>query len=154
MPEILEVSARTEAKNDDLFVAEGGGGIDFSFRKATYPHQANPSLLCRVETRTNGPVSFPQVGGADNGGQLARGLDVPGTDKLSDYVHAVHKLPDNDHVSFSFWNSHARNPLPWSLATTPIFRMAMKSRGQLLLLEVILIGEPGLSPPPRFLLLF
>lgn len=43
---------------------------------------------------------FPprQVGGADNGGQLARGLDVPGTDKLPDYVHAVQKLPDTDHV--------------------------------------------------------
>lgn len=42
---------------------------------------------------------FPfKVGGADNGGQLARGLDVPGTDKLADYVHAVQKLPDNDHV--------------------------------------------------------
>lgn len=39
-----------------------------------------------------------QVGGADNGGQLARGLDVPGTDKLPDYVHAVQKLPDIDHV--------------------------------------------------------
>ncbi|CAM9131219.1 unnamed protein product, partial [Ectocarpus sp. 4 AP-2014] len=39
------------------------------------------------------------VGGADNGGQLARGLDVPGTDRLPDYVHAVQKLPDTDHPS-------------------------------------------------------
>ncbi|CAN0404947.1 unnamed protein product, partial [Ectocarpus sp. 12 AP-2014] len=39
------------------------------------------------------------VGGADNGGQLARSLQVPGTDRLPDYVHAVQKLPDTDHPS-------------------------------------------------------
>lgn len=44
------------------------------------------------------PTRLVQVGGVDNGGQLARGLDVPGTDKLPDYVHAVQKLPDTDHV--------------------------------------------------------
>lgn len=48
-----------------------------------------------------------KVGGADNGGQLARGLDVPGTDKYSDYVNAVQKLPDIDHVSLLGWKIYA-----------------------------------------------
>lgn len=42
-----------------------------------------------------------QVGGSGNGGPLSRGLDVPGTDKHSDYLHAIHKLPDTDHVRCS-----------------------------------------------------
>ena len=39
-----------------------------------------------------------QVGGVDNGGRLAGVLTVPGTDRHADYVHAVQKLPDTDHV--------------------------------------------------------
>lgn len=47
---------------------------------------------------TRAPLFKRQVGGDDNGGELSRGLDVPGTDKHPDYLHAVQKLPDTDHV--------------------------------------------------------
>ena len=43
-------------------------------------------------------VSQTKIGGAGNGGKISTGITIPGTDKLQDYVDAVQKLPDADHV--------------------------------------------------------
>ncbi|CAM9367763.1 unnamed protein product [Discosporangium mesarthrocarpum] len=56
-------------------------------------------LTAYLQAMFNSDVVGSVVGGADRGGQLSRFLTVPGTNRYSDYIHAVQQLPDMDHPS-------------------------------------------------------
>lgn len=73
-----------------------------------------------------------QVGGVDNGGRLAGVLTVPGTDRHEDYVHAVQKLPDTDHVSnhiLIYFGAHtsAREGVLMSCVTVVVYSWTLVS---------------------------